>query len=73
MSKEITIETLEVLSEAEAAKYINMSRSFLRQDRMNGYREGRTKGPQYIRFGRTIRYRKDHLDAWLDKHTVHRS
>jgi hypothetical protein len=33
------------LSEAEAAEYIGMSRSFLRQARMDGERFNRTPGP----------------------------
>ena len=54
------------LSEHEAADYIGMSRSFLRQDRMNGHREGRTPGPPFLRIGRAIRYLIDDLDAWLE-------
>lgn len=54
-------------SEKEAAAYIGMSRAFLRQDRMNGARKKRTRGPKPIRIGRAIRYLKEELDAWLDK------
>ena len=53
------------LSEAEAAKYIGMSRGFLAQDRMNGYRQNRTKGPSAIKIGRKILYDIDELDSWL--------
>lgn len=53
------------LTEAEAAKYIGMSRSFLVQDRMNGHRENRTKGPSAIKIGRKILYDIDELDSWL--------
>jgi predicted DNA-binding transcriptional regulator AlpA len=56
-----------LLTEAAAAEYISMSRSYLRQDRMNGAREGRTPGPAYIRIGtRAIRYPIEALDAWID-------
>jgi len=72
MSKDILIEKIEVLTEKEASKYIRMSRSFLSQDRMNGYREGRTKGPRYMKLGRSIRYHKDDLDEWLSKNRVDR-
>lgn len=61
------------LSEKEAAEYIGMSRSFLRQDRMNGYRDGRTRGPDFVKTGRTIRYRKEDLEKWLFQHLVQRS
>ncbi len=54
--------------EKEAAEYIGMSSSFLRQGRMNGHRETRTPGPRWIKVGRTILYLKEDLDAWLDEH-----
>ena len=73
MSKDILIEKIEVLTEKEAAKYIRMSRSFLSQDRMNGYREGRTPGPKYMKLGRAIRYHRQDLDEWLTKSTINRS
>jgi hypothetical protein len=65
-------ETLDeqILTEIEAAQYIRMSRSFLRQDRMNGYRVNRTRGPEFLRLGRAIRYRKKDLDAWIIKNRV---
>ena len=55
------------LSEKEAAQYISMSRSFLRQGRMNGDREGRTPTPPYLKIGRDVRYRIFDLDQWLEK------
>lgn len=61
------------LTEKEAAEYIGMSRSFLRQDRMNGIREKRTPGPKFLKIGRSIRYLKDDLDAWLNQHRVERT
>jgi len=60
------------MSEIEAAIYIKMSRSFLRQDRMNGIRHNRTPGPRFVRIGRAIRYLKDDLDKWLEAHAVNR-
>lgn len=61
-------DTRRALSEAEAAQYIGMSRSFLRQDRMNGHRENRTPAPPFIKIGRNVRYLRDDLDAWLESH-----
>ncbi|MHB1949402.1 MAG: helix-turn-helix domain-containing protein [Gammaproteobacteria bacterium] len=61
-----------ILTEKEASEYIGMSRSYLRQDRMNGIRENRTPGPRYLKIGRNIRYVKEDLDAWLLKHRVDR-
>ena len=62
-----------ILNEKEAALYIGMSRSFLSQDRMNGYREGRTPGPIFMKLGRSIRYCKEDLDTWLSRHRVVRT
>ena len=56
------------LTESQAADYIGMSRSYLRQDRMNGERENRTPGPRYIKVGsRAIRYLREDLDNWLNQ------
>jgi len=61
----ITI-TPRLLSEKEASQYICMSRSFLRQARMDGNRENRTPAPPFIKIGRAVRYLRDDLDAWLE-------
>lgn len=58
------------LTEIEAADYLRVSRSFLRQSRMNGNRIGHAPGPKYIRAGRMIRYAVRDLDAWLEQHAV---
>jgi predicted DNA-binding transcriptional regulator AlpA len=59
-------------TEKEASEYISMSRSYLRQDRMNGFRKNRTPGPHFIKLGRSIRYLKTDLDDWLMTHRVKR-
>lgn len=61
-----------IFTENEAAQYITMSRSFLAQDRMNGYRKTRTKGPKYIKVGKNIRYMKEDLDEWLTENKIER-
>jgi len=73
MDKTSATEPIEVLTEIDAAKYIGMSRSFLRQDRMNGIRKNRTAGPRFLKIGRTIRYLKEDLDNWLLQHIIHRT
>jgi len=56
------------LSEKDAAQYIGFSRSFLRQNRMNGDRDNRTPGPRWIKCGkRSVRYLIDDLDSWLEQ------
>jgi predicted DNA-binding transcriptional regulator AlpA len=51
------------LKSREAARYIGMSDSWLRQSRM----ADRTDGPPFFRAGtRAIRYRRADLDRWLE-------
>jgi predicted DNA-binding transcriptional regulator AlpA len=54
------------LSEKETSEYIGMSRSFLRQSRMEGNRATRTPAPPFLKIGRSVRYLKEDLDNWLD-------
>jgi len=63
MSNEIKSKAL---TEIEASQYICMSRSFLRQARMDGNRENRTPAPPFIKIGRSVRYLREDLDTWLD-------
>jgi predicted DNA-binding transcriptional regulator AlpA len=56
------------LREPEAAQYLSMSSSFLRQSRMDGVRENRTPGPPFVKIGRAVRYLVEDLDAWLQKY-----
>jgi predicted DNA-binding transcriptional regulator AlpA len=72
MDKITPTDKVTMLTEKEAAQYIGMSRSFLNQDRMNGYRETRTQGPRYIKLGRSVRYHIEDLDSWLIKNRVDR-
>ena len=53
-----------IITEREAAKFAGWSCDALIKWR----REGR--GPQYIRVGRSIRYRLSHLLDWIEEHTV---
>jgi predicted DNA-binding transcriptional regulator AlpA len=62
-----TTQNSPALTENDAAKYLSMSRSYLRQGRMNGNREGRTPTPPYLKIGRSVRYLKSDLDAWLEQ------
>ena len=57
-----------VLRSREAAFYIGMSESFLRQSRIYGDLPGRTPGPPYIKVGRSVRYLIIDLESWLDEH-----
>lgn len=59
-----------VVDEKTAAFYIGMSTAFLRQSRVSGNLEGRTKAPPFLRLGRSIRYLISDLDAWLLENRV---
>jgi len=61
------MDTKRALTEIEASQYIGMSRSYLRQSRMDGYRDKRTPAPPFIRIGRSIRYLREDLDNWLNQ------
>jgi len=63
----MTIQLINSLTEQQAALYLSMSRSFLRQGRMNGDRENRTPTPPYYKIGRSVRYKKTDLDSWLEQ------
>lgn len=65
---EIFVMDKKVFKEVEAATYIGMSRSFLSQDRVHGTLANRTPGPNFIKIGRSVRYLKDDLDSWLERH-----
>lgn len=47
---------------AEAANYLGISQSWLRQARMRG----RKDAPPFVRIGRAVRYRIQDLDDWLE-------
>lgn len=59
-----------LVSEREAARYIDFSVSYMRQSRMNGNLKGRTPAPPYIRIGRSVRYDIADLDNWIDERRV---
>jgi hypothetical protein len=71
MSKQLQFDLMRALSEAQAAQYLGVSRSFLRQDRMTGPL-AKGEGPPYVRIGRRkgIRYLVDDLDAYLQLRRV---
>lgn len=53
-----------LLNEKETSEYISMSRSYLRQSRLEGSTQD---APKWVKIGeRTIRYRIDDLDEWAD-------
>jgi predicted DNA-binding transcriptional regulator AlpA len=54
------------LTEIQTAKYIGMSRSYLRRARVYGNRDSSIPAPPFIKIGRAVRYLREDLDAWLD-------
>ena len=58
----------DLLTEKQAATYIAMSVSFLRQSRMDGCRRNRCPGPPWIQAGRGVRYDPVDLEKWKADH-----
>lgn len=54
-----------VLNTFEAARYVHLSPAYL-----NIARGGKLKGPDYVRIGKSIRYRVQDLDRWLEERLV---
>ena len=52
------------IPEPAAARYVAMSRAYLRQARAQG------RGPAYLQIGRAVRYRIEDLDAFLNARRV---
>jgi len=53
-----------VYTTIEAAKYLNLSVTWLEAMRSQG------RGPVYCKLGRAVRYRKEDLDAWVTARRV---
>jgi hypothetical protein len=51
-----------LMSESEAARYLNLSPRTLEKGRGTGF------GPVYIKQGRRVSYRREDLDAWIAAH-----
>lgn len=62
---DVPVAQKQVLTESEAAAYLRVSRSYLRQSRMNS--KTKPVGPAYIRIGRAIRYTWEDLEAFLER------
>jgi len=55
----------QLLTEKEVSDRIRMSVAFLRRDRVEGKRSGRTQGPPFLRIGRSVRFRASDVDQWI--------
>jgi predicted DNA-binding transcriptional regulator AlpA len=55
------------LTSPEAARYIGLSDSWLRQSRMRGSDKDT---PPHFKISKAVRYRREDLDAWLERHRV---
>ncbi len=58
--------TPQMLSERDACRFLGVSRSYLAVRRM----AGRTDGPTYFKFGKSVRYRVEDLDTYREAHRV---
>jgi predicted DNA-binding transcriptional regulator AlpA len=64
--------TSELLTTREAASVLSLSAATLHTWRCKRGRIARDglNGPQFLRIGRTIRYRRADLDAWMALHPI---
>lgn len=53
----------------QAAAYLGISESWLRQRRMTGTPGCQRPAPPFVRLGRSVRYNKSDLDLWLATQT----
>lgn len=53
---------IELLTEKEAARRMRFAPGYLRKLRVTG------GSPPFIRIGRSIRYRPEDLDGWIERH-----
>ena len=62
--------TTRLMTEAEAAKYLKVSRQFLRKSRCDGNRTGHAKAPAWVQpsGARLVKYDIQDLDAWIAEH-----
>ena len=61
MITQTLIDLAALLSEKEAARFLSMSYRTLQSWRSAG------EGPSYLKLGRSIRYRRSDLLAWVDE------
>ena len=57
-----------LLNETQAATVLGVSDSYLRLSRSTGRKEGRTPAPDFIALDGSIRYHRDDLKKWADRH-----
>ena len=55
------------MNERECAGYLGVSLTFLRRRRSEGNPSGLLEGPPWICIGRSVKYRKADLDAFIEK------
>ena len=55
-----------MLPPRQAAAYLGVSLSFLNKARSEGAPGDRTPGPEFVKLGKSVLYRRSDLDAWHD-------
>jgi predicted DNA-binding transcriptional regulator AlpA len=62
--------TAPTLTERQAAQFLGIAFSTLRQARMQGPRPNRMPTPPYVRLGRRVLYLRADLERWLASHRI---
>lgn len=55
---------MQLMNEKESAKFLHVSRDFMRTSRMRG------TGPAYSKIGKCVRYRLDELEAYVTANQI---
>lgn len=64
-NKEMNRNQTEYITEREAAAYLNVSMSYLQHKRCEGFLKTKRQGPPYYKIGKSIRYKKNELEEWM--------
>lgn len=60
----------ELISESEAARALGVSPSTIKQARLHRLTSNPLRDLPYIKIGRSVRYRRSDITAWIETHTV---
>ena len=70
MSKKLRDVEKAYFTSSESAEYTGFSEVYFRKGRSKSAKKDGVPHPPYLRVGRTIRYRRKDLDAWMGRFRV---
>ena len=74
LERPVSVVTPRAMREQDAASYVAMSSSYLRNTRLADMRrlaKGQAiSGPRWVNIGAAVRYLREDLDAWIDSFRI---